>query len=315
MQKVEIDYSNTIIYKITCNDPNVNDVYVGHTTNFVQRKHAHKQSCINEKSSNNKSKLYEMIRANGGWINWNMEIIHFCNCKNHYEARIKEQEYFVLLKATLNSIEPMPPKKTILVKSSPTPCANAYGDQTITQCTVDTNKIQSTSDISTNNTKKNIKKPRCEMCDFNCSKIGDWKRHIITSKHIHNNELITQITSTTSTSKKYICSCGKEYKYQSGLCCHKKKCTYKINENNTLIEENDDDKSPTNNNDSLIIELLKQNQDFKHLMIEQNTYMMEQTKQMMELVKNTMNNNNSFNSRLRSSLAPKRLRLHVAPNK
>ena len=41
----------------------------------------------------------------------------------------------------------------------------------------------------------------------------------------------------------------------------------------------------TENNDSLIIELLKQNQDFKHLMIEQNKYMMEQSKQMMDIAK------------------------------
>ena len=99
MPKIEIDYSNTIIYKITCKDPNILDVYVGHTTNFVQRKHAHKQSCINNKSSNHKCKLYEVIRNNGGWINWDMEIIHFCNCADHYEARKKEQEYFELLKA------------------------------------------------------------------------------------------------------------------------------------------------------------------------------------------------------------------------
>ena len=68
MPKIEIDYSNTIIYKITCKDPNITDVYVGHTTNFVQRKHAHKQSCINNKSSNHKCKLYEVIRNNGGWM-------------------------------------------------------------------------------------------------------------------------------------------------------------------------------------------------------------------------------------------------------
>ena len=37
MQKVEIDYSNTIIYKIVCKDPLIKDVYVGHTTNFVQQ--------------------------------------------------------------------------------------------------------------------------------------------------------------------------------------------------------------------------------------------------------------------------------------
>lgn len=45
MPKVEIDYSNTIFYKIFCKDTTIKDLYVGLTTNFVQRKHAHKQSC------------------------------------------------------------------------------------------------------------------------------------------------------------------------------------------------------------------------------------------------------------------------------
>ena len=172
-------------------------------------------------------------------------------------------------------------------------------------------------------TSKNINNTWCEKCDFKCSKLGDWKRHIITSKHIHNNEMITQITSNTSitsTSKKYNCSCGKEYKYQSGLCCHKKKCSVNIQPTTTECEnadEKDDElhnnsnliieilkqnqefkemileKPITDTNDSLIIELLKQNQDFKNLMIEQNKYMMEQSKQMMELAKNAGNHNNN----------------------
>ena len=111
MPKTEIDYSNTIIYKITCKNQTIKDVYVGHTTNFVQRKHAHKQSCINSKSANYKCKLYEVIRANGGWENWQMEIINFFNCADHYAARKKEQEYFIELKANLNSIEPFPKQK------------------------------------------------------------------------------------------------------------------------------------------------------------------------------------------------------------
>ena len=97
MPKIEIDYSNTIIYKITCKDPLIKDIYIGHTTNFVQRKHAHKQSCINVKNHNYKLKLYEVIRANGGWNNWKMEIIDFFNLNDHYEARQKEQEYYVSL--------------------------------------------------------------------------------------------------------------------------------------------------------------------------------------------------------------------------
>ena len=97
MSRVDIDYSNTIIYKISCKNESIIDVYVGHTTNFVKRKHSHKQSCTNNKNTNHKCKLYEVIRANGGWDNWKMEIINFYNCTDQHEARKREQEHFVLL--------------------------------------------------------------------------------------------------------------------------------------------------------------------------------------------------------------------------
>ena len=77
MPKVEIDYSNTIIYKIYCKDPSVTDVYVGHTTNFVQRKYSHKQTCNNVKSPYYNLKLYKTIRENGNWSNWEMKILNF----------------------------------------------------------------------------------------------------------------------------------------------------------------------------------------------------------------------------------------------
>ncbi len=108
MPKTYIDYSNTIIYKITCKDETVSDIYVGYTTNFVQRKYAHKISCTNGTTNISNCKLYQMIRNNGGWNNWKMEIIDIINCKDHYEAKKKEQEYGVLLKATLNSVELLP---------------------------------------------------------------------------------------------------------------------------------------------------------------------------------------------------------------
>ena len=53
MPKVVIDYSNTIIYKIMCKDPLICDIYVGHTTNFSQKKYAHK----NELQSNKKNTI------------------------------------------------------------------------------------------------------------------------------------------------------------------------------------------------------------------------------------------------------------------
>ena len=92
MPKIKIDYSNTIFYKICCKD--VADLYIGHTTNFVQRKHSHKQGCTNIKSSTYNCRLYTFIRNNGGWDNWHMEIIAFHECNDLMSAKKYEQYYF-----------------------------------------------------------------------------------------------------------------------------------------------------------------------------------------------------------------------------
>ena len=95
MSKNEPDYSSTIIYKINCKDECIKDLYVGHTTNFVQRKYAHKITCNDTKSACYNVKLYKTIRENGNWCNWEMSILNFYNCKDQMEARQKEQEYFI----------------------------------------------------------------------------------------------------------------------------------------------------------------------------------------------------------------------------
>jgi len=194
MPKIEIDYSNTIIYKITCKDLTVKDVYVGHTTNFVQRKHAHKQSCINDKSPNYTCKLYDVMRNNGGWDNWKMEIINFFNCQDHYEARQKEQEYFVSLNATLNSIEPMPKSKLKLT--------------TVTE-----------------NTEK--KTFYCENCDYKCIKESNFNRHLSSVKHSLIHNLYKMDTNEKENTNKFLCNCGKKYTYSQGLSKHKNDCKNK----------------------------------------------------------------------------------------
>ena len=104
MPLTKIDYSRTIIYKIVCNDLNVQDVYVGHTTDFIRRKREHKSRFY---SSSIKYKIYEVMRNNGGWDNWSMiEVMKFpCSDKN--EAVAKEREFFEQMQSTLNSRFPM----------------------------------------------------------------------------------------------------------------------------------------------------------------------------------------------------------------
>jgi len=102
MPKTDINYSKTIIYKIVCNDLNVMDCYVGHTTNFSRRKIEHKSRY----HQNIKFKIYETIRAHGGWENWTMVMICECNCKNKLEACKVEREWYEKLNANLNELNP-----------------------------------------------------------------------------------------------------------------------------------------------------------------------------------------------------------------
>jgi hypothetical protein len=104
MPKQFIDYTKTIIYKIVCNDLNITDVYVGHTTNFINRKAKHKSDCNNPNSKSYNFKIYNSIRNNGGFENWSMiEIEKFQDCNDINEASAKERYYYELLNAKLNS--------------------------------------------------------------------------------------------------------------------------------------------------------------------------------------------------------------------
>ena len=95
MPKTKIDYGHTTIYKISCNDSKVKHVYVGYTTNIIQRKYFHKNNCINHEATNYSDRLYAVIRKHGGWENWKMENIHVCNCEDYNAAKKVTQEYAV----------------------------------------------------------------------------------------------------------------------------------------------------------------------------------------------------------------------------
>ena len=157
---------------------------------------------------------------------------------------------------------------------------------------------------STTNNAKNAVKYVCELCDFRCCKKSNYDSHILTRKH----KIATESTNKNAeNAENYVCDCGKKYNDRSGLWRHKKKCKEepkKEEEKEEDIKSNMDlimgmlkqnqpmiiEKPTSENNDSsLIIELLKQNQDFKELMIEQNKYM-------LELAKNAGNNTNCNNT-------------------
>ena len=277
MPNTDIDYSNTIFYKIHCKNPDVKDVYIGHTTNFVQRKHAHKRSCTHEKSSSYNCKVYNVIRQYGGWDNWKMEIIAFHDCEDHYGARKLEQQYFEQYEATMNSIEPLPKPKPIMPKK----CQVKIEDK-LMHC--DPCKIK-VATVPTHAVPENTNKFICKTCDYSTCKNSQYQRHLSTRKHkrMTLNDGPVQVTRQS-----YPCICGKQYRYRQGLFNHKKSCTQDENKN-VICHKTDNLAIPniidpiTDNNTILL--LLKQNQEFKQLMIEQHAENMVLHKQLIQIAK------------------------------
>ncbi len=97
-----VDWSNTVLYLLRSNNPLINDEYVGKSGDFYQRKINHKSSCNNEKSPEYNKKAYIFIRENGGFDNWDFEILETANLEDEDEAAILERYWIETLKPTLN---------------------------------------------------------------------------------------------------------------------------------------------------------------------------------------------------------------------
>ena len=106
MPRKIINYLNTVIYKIVCNDLDITDCYVGNTTKFTNRKSGHKYSCITPEDRGYNYNVYQCIRRNGGWDNWRMVEIEKYPCNDSNEACKRERYYYELLGASLNKNVP-----------------------------------------------------------------------------------------------------------------------------------------------------------------------------------------------------------------
>lgn len=101
MPRVAIDYSKTIIYCISHKEIEGLD-YVGSTTDFTRRKGRHKYNCNGPKSAHHHLKVYEIIRANGGWDAFQMLEIKKFPCADKREAEAEEERCRKEFQAKLN---------------------------------------------------------------------------------------------------------------------------------------------------------------------------------------------------------------------
>ena len=120
-------------------------------------------------------------------------------------------------------------------------------------------------------------KLECKICDYYTSRSSQYTRHLTTAKHIR----MTSDAKNVQNSSAYICDCGKEYKYRQGLFSHRKKCDASCQNQLAATNSTASDNVP-HFDTALVIELLKQNQEFKALMLEQSKQLAEQQNQMAE---------------------------------
>ena len=109
MPKLPINYENACIYEIVCKDVNITERYVGSTTNLIKRRYAHKTNCNNEKIYRHYNQyVYQFIRANGEWENWDIVLIEqVIDCKDKEHLHKRERFYIEEKKAELNKCIPL----------------------------------------------------------------------------------------------------------------------------------------------------------------------------------------------------------------
>ena len=74
-----------VFYLIKCKDLEVKETYIGKTVDFQQRKSIHKYHFLT-----GNCKLYQCMRANGGWDNWTIEPVHRIICSQETSCFLEE---------------------------------------------------------------------------------------------------------------------------------------------------------------------------------------------------------------------------------
>ena len=154
---------------------------------------------------------------------------------------------------------------------------------------------------------KNPRKFSCIICDYYTDSKKDFEKHLATLKHknrINNDEKVTNNNTRNikiPENPKYCCECGKEYKYRQGLFQHKKKCNYE-EKCEEILEKKPDKELELKD---MFLTVVNENKELRSMMVEQQKTIMEQSKQMTEIIPkigNSTTNNNTINNNQRFSI-------------
>ena len=133
---------------------------------------------------------------------------------------------------------------------------------------------------------------QCNYCDFKCNKKYSWDRHINTIKHRKVSEETNGNQKGAFKGNYYICEyCDKSFANRSGLWKHNKICgnnSSHLTNKHTHHNVNNTEQTITS---ELVLELIKNNNEFKNIIVEQNNTINNLVKNGITHNYNTTNNN------------------------
>ena len=136
----------------------------------------------------------------------------------------------------------------------------------------------------------------CISCDYCTCRKSQYTRHLLTRKHKTTDKILTNIAIISSESSKplFQCHCGKNYKHRQSLFNHKKNCDTYVTEN---VEKCSENSIVSLDKDDIIKYLIKENSEFKDLIVEQNKMVMKMCEKTASSITNSNinSNNKTFN--------------------
>lgn len=135
--------------------------------------------------------------------------------------------------------------------------------------------------LLTKKLQKVAKKYLCETCDYNTCRKSSYDKHLLTAKHMSLTNFNKQVAKVAKIEIQCE-NCEKKYKSRVGLWYHLKSC-----------------QSTQQNTVELMLEIVKQNQEFKELILENSKENKEMTSHIIEAVKEPkcITNNNTTNNK------------------
>ena len=113
---------------------------------------------------------------------------------------------------------------------------------------------------------------QCKKCDYTTCHLSHWKRHLKTKKHNGAEWCIETCQKRpkkelTINANKFVCECGKSYKYHQGYYRHKKTCQWQPNTSTEVIVKDETVKTCTMDD---VVKAMKEQTELCTALIKEN---------------------------------------------